>query len=139
MEDESPMRVQVPLLNSFINMKFNFNDLRRILSAPNERRRAFGDKRMVLDLEIKDYDYRPVRGLGKDRDELPIETKLLVLIRQRGLCAYCCVPIFFEVEGKKFCLYRGVNKRPGQLDHGIPVSQGGRDDVRTMCYLCRLS
>lgn len=94
------------------------------------------DNRMVLDLEVKDLDYRPVKGLGKDRDDLPIETKLVVLIRQRGVCAYCCTPLVVSVEGKNFCLERGVNRRPGQLDHGIPVWQGGRDDVRTMCYLC---
>lgn len=94
------------------------------------------DSRMILDLEIKDYDYRPVKGLGKDRDDIPIETKLVVLIRQRGLCAYCCTPLTIEVQNKRFGLYRGVNSRPGQLDHGIPVWQGGRDDVRTMCYLC---
>ena len=94
------------------------------------------DNRMILDTEIKDFDYRPVKGLGKDRDTLPIETKLLVLIRQRGICAYCCTPLTVDVAGKTFSMYRGVNRRPGQLDHGIPVWQGGRDDVRTMCYLC---
>jgi hypothetical protein len=94
------------------------------------------DKRMVLDCEVKDYDYRPVKGMGKDRDDLPDTTRLVVLIRQRGICAYCCTPLVITIQGKSFSLYRGVNRRSGQLDHGIPVWQGGRDDVRTMCYLC---
>lgn len=94
------------------------------------------DSRMILDLEIKDYDYRPVKGLGKDRDDLPDTTRLVTLIRQRGICAYCCTPLAITIQGKNFTLYRGVNKRTGQLDHGIPVWQGGRDDYRVYCYLC---
>lgn len=96
----------------------------------------YQDNRMVLDLEVREYDYRPVKGLGKDRDDLPIETKLVVLIRQRGLCAYCCTPLAIRVNEKNFCLYRGVNKRPGQIDHALPVSQGGREDYRGYTYLC---
>lgn len=91
---------------------------------------------MILDLDIKDFDYRPVKGLGKDRDDLPDATKLIVLIRQRGICAYCITPLSITIQQKKFTLHPGVNKRPGQLDHGIPVSQGGREDYRIYSYLC---
>lgn len=96
------------------------------------------DSRMILDLDVKDYDYRdrPVKGLGKDRDDLPDTTRLVTLIRQCGICAYCVRPLTITVSGKNFTLYKGVNRRPGQLDHGIPVSKGGRDDYRTYSYLC---
>lgn len=101
------------------------------------------DNRMLLDLSEHTPDYRPVRGLGKDRSQFPDAAKLVSLIRQRGVCAYCCVPLAITVFGKRFFMYGKTASAPGELDHVIPAWQGGRDrqgaivDYRNLCYLCQ--
>lgn len=94
------------------------------------------DNRMLLDMSERQLDYQPVRGLGKDRDQLPTPLRLVCFIRQRGVCAYCCAPLVITVEGKSFSMMGAGKHRPGELDHAIPVWQGGRDDYRGYCYLC---
>lgn len=101
------------------------------------------DNRFLLDLNERTPDYRPVRGLGKDRSQFPDVTKLVCLIRQRGVCAYCCVPLVITIEGKRFGMYGKTASAAGELDHVIPAWQGGRDrlgtivDYRNLCYLCQ--
>lgn len=100
------------------------------------------DNRFLLDLTEHTPDYRPVRGLGKDRSQFPDVTKLVCLIRQLGVCAYCCVPLAITVEKKRFSMFVKTAFAYGELDHVIPAWQGGRDrigvnvDYRNLCYLC---
>lgn len=94
------------------------------------------DARMLLDLSERELDYRPVRGLGSDRDNLPAPLRLVTLLRQCGVCAYCCCDLVITIEGKAFSPNGSGKNRPGQLDHVLPVGQGGRDDYRNYIYLC---
>lgn len=95
------------------------------------------DNRMLLDISERQLDYQPVRGLGKDRDQLPVALRLVCFIRQGGVCAYNpSESLSITVEGKSFSLSGSGKHRAGELDHVIPAWQGGRDDYRNYCYLC---
>lgn len=66
------------------------------------------------------YTWQVISRRGEPRRAIPLSVKVLVKEKSFGQCFYCQDPI-----------------GPFEIDHVVPVSKGGGDELENLVYACR--
>lgn len=87
-----------------------------------------------IDLSYEDPDYAYERGAGKDRLDIPVEVRIIVMARQLKRCALCCDPL--KIGFNADSVFRKPGFKTGWIEHIVAKGLRGRDDIGNYAYTC---